>query len=53
MLYIFYSIAAASKYGAASRVMYQAAHANEYADDVLACVLGRVDEVVSSQPACR
>lgn len=31
--------------------MYQAAHASEYADDVLACVLEQVDEVVSSQPA--
>lgn len=32
--------------GAASRVMYQAARANEYADDVVASVLRQVDEVV-------
>lgn len=31
--------------------MYQATRANEYADDVLACVVERVDEVVSSWPA--
>lgn len=30
--------------------MYQAARANEYADDVLAGVLGQVDEVIGSWP---